>query len=599
MREFLKWIAASAIGTLVGLLTFSALVGLGVGGAIAYLVATAAQEAEPEVAADSILVLDLALDIQDAVPSRGAGAVLEETLSRNDAQALSIYQTVHAIKQAAEDENILGLYIHGNSSEGFATLRELRQAIAAFQETGKPVIAYEIGASERDYYITSLADTLILNESGRLEMNGFQAETQFLAGALEKYGIGVQILQAGRYKSAVEPFIRTDSSAEAQEQTQALLEDLWQEFLTAVAAARSLPQSQLQQIADTGGILLASEAQELGLVDQIGYYDDVLTTLRDITGEDESVGEEITSVDVASYSRIIRSPSDADEIAVVYANGGIVMGNGREAGIGVRSFSRTLRQLRQDEAVKAVVLRINSPGGGATAAEILTDAIRRLNAEKPVIISMGNAAASGGYMMATGAEYIFASPSTITGSIGVFGLLLNWQEIANRNGVTWDSQKTAEYADMGTVSRPQTPAEIALQQSVVNELYDRFLTLVAESQDLTKAAADGVAQGRVWSGEDALSVGLVDELGGLDAAIAYAAEQAELDTWQVQEYPRPRFLELQIFERVFSRAAGRGSFGSHPFATEWDNLQATAQLLRQLEDPHGIYTRLPFTTRIR
>lgn len=599
MREFLKWMAASAIGTVLGLFAFSALVGVGIGGTIAYLVATSARNQEPEVTSDSVLVLDLAIDIQDAIPPWGAGAVIEETLSGSSPRAISIYQAIQGIKHAVEDDDIVGLYIYGNSAEGFATLRELRDAIAAFKAAGKPVIAYQIGVSERDYYVTSVADTLYLDAAGRLEINGFQSETQFLAGALQKYGVGVQVLQAGRYKSAVEPFIRTTSSPESEEQTQALLGDLWEEFLTTVAAERSPTQAQLQQLADAGGLLLPAAAQAAGLVDEVVSYDDVLAELQSLTGEDVSIGEDVASIDLVSYSKVAaRQQMDSANIAVVYAEGNIILGQGRDGFIGSESLPRTLRKLRLDDDIEAVVLRINSPGGSATASEILTEAIERLRAEKPVVVSMGNFAASGGYMMATGAERIFASPTTITGSIGVFGLLLNFQDIANRNGITWDIQKTAKFADIGSVARPQTPEELALQQAVVNQLYDRFLTLVADSQEMTKTAVDTVAQGRVWSGEDAQTAGLVDEIGGLEAAIAYAAEQAELETWTVGEYPRPQFLELRILGGLLGQVSSRFAPGDHPLAQELDSLQNTAQLLKKLEDPQGAYTRLPFTTRI-
>lgn len=600
MRQFLKWMAASTIGTLLGLVAFTALIGVGVGGTLIYLISTAAQEAEPTIEPDSVLVLDLRTNIQDGVPPRGAGAVLEETLSRsNTPQALSLYQALRAIRQAAEDEAISALYIHGDAASGFTTLREVREAIEAFKAAEKPVIAYDINLTERDYYVMSLADTLVLDAAGRLEINGFQSETQFLAGALEQYGIGVQVLQAGRYKSAIEPFTRTESSPEAEEQTQALLADLWEEFLTTVSAARSLPVPQLQQLANRGGLLLAPEALQSGLVDQVGHYDDVLSELQAITGQEASAGEDVSSIDLASYSRMADRDQTGEEIAVVYAAGSILVGNSREGIVGSESLSRTLRKLRFDDDVAAVVLRINSPGGSATASEILADAVRRLQAEKPVVISMGNAAASGGYMVATGGSHIFASPTTVTGSIGVFGLLLNFQEIANRNGITWDVEKTAQFADITTVARPQTPAEISLQQTVVNELYDRFLALVAESQDLSRAEVDEVAQGRVWSGKGALAASLVDEIGGLEAAIAHAAEQAELKTWTVQEYPRPKFLEIQFLEGILSQATSSLGAGSHPLTQELQNLQAATQLLQTLEDPNGAYMRLPFTTQIK
>lgn len=598
MREFLKWMAASAIGTVIGLVAFAGLLGVGATGFLVYLLTTGSEDPEPEVEPSSLLVFDLSTQIRDGVPPSGASVVLEETLSGSSSQAISIYQAVRAIRAAADDDAIAGLYLYGNSGAGLATLDELRQAIADFQAADKPVIAYEVGWSERDYFLTSIADTVMLDSAGLLEFNGFQAEMQFLAGAFEKYGIGVQVLRAGRYKSAVEPFVRTTISPEEREQTQALLGSLWQGVLTAVGESRTQTSADLQGLANAGGLLMAADAQAAGLVDETAFYDTVLETLQGITGDEASVGEDITSIDLVAYSRVARSreTKSRNVVAIVYAEGEIVLGSGGEGLIGSDDLARTLRDLRLDDAVKAVVLRINSPGGGATASEQIADAVRRLQAEKPVIVSMGNLAASGGYMMAAAGDRIFASASTITGSIGVFGLLLNLQDIGNRNGVTWDVVKTAPFADIGTLARPQNPQELALQQSVVDTLYDRFITLVAEGRDMPEAQVDAVAQGRVWSGTDAQTAGLVDDIGGIEAAIAYAADQADLDTWQVKEYPQPRSLESQILDSLFGEIMGRLPGARTPFLGELATLHTQLSLLDTLNDPHGIYMRLPFTT---
>ncbi len=600
MGKFLKWMAASAIGTIIGLLVFVALLGIGAGGLVMVFLATTTSESEPSLDPDSVLVIDLSTTIRDAVPPSGASVVLEETLSGSSNEAISIYQALRAIEHAADDEKIVGIFLYGNSANGLATLGELRQALETFKDAGKPIFAYEVGWAERDYYLTSIADKVILDASGLLEFNGFRSETQFLAGALEKYGIGVQVLRAGRYKSAIEPFVRTSSSPEEQEQTEALLADLWQVFLTAVDSSRDSSPSKLQQIADAGGILLPEEAQAAGLVDQVAYYEDVLAELQDLTGAEASVGEDIPSVDLVSYSTLIRAEgTEAEDIvAIVYAEGEIVFGEGGEGVIGSDSLSRTLRDLRLDDAVKSVVLRIDSPGGGASASEVIADAVRRLQAEKPVVISMGDLAASGGYMIAAEGSRIYASPNTITGSIGVFGLLLNFETIANRNGITWDVVKTARFADIDTVARPQSPAELALQQTVVDELYDRFITLVAEGRNLPRASVENVAQGRVWSGQAAQTQGLVDELGGLMAAIDHAAEQAELGSWSVEEYPQPLSFEEQIIASLFGEVSSRLQGSSSPLLAEWSALQTSLAHLETLNDPRGAYTRLPFTTEV-
>ncbi|WP_346290746.1 signal peptide peptidase SppA [Sphaerothrix gracilis] len=602
MRDFLKYAAASAVGAFVSLVALIILLGFGAVGLFTFVVATASRDTEPQVEDKSLLVFDLSIDITNSIPPTGPEIVIEEALYGDLGQAVSLQTVLATLDQAANDDRIVGLLLQGNTFEGLSTLREVREGLARFKATGKPIFAYEMGWAERDYYLVSVADSLILNPAGILELNGFSAETQFLAGALQKYGVGVQVLRAGRYKSAVEPFIRTESSPEEREQTQALLTDLWQEFLTVAAAERSLTPQQLQQIADTGGLLMADEALQAGLVDEIAYFDEVLADLRDLTESDADVLEDFPQVELTEYGEIAALASDNDSdntVAVVYAEGEIVGGESAPGLIGSETLTRLLRELRQDEGVKAIVLRINSPGGGATASELITREVELAGEVKPLMVSMGDLAASGGYMMAAPGDKIFATPTTITGSIGVFGLLLNLKEIANENGITWDVVKTAEFADIGTIARPQSPQELALQQDIVNTLYSRFLTIVSESRDMTTAEVDQVAQGRVWSGTDAAAVGLVDEIGGLDDAIAAAASAAELEDWIVEEYPQPRTLEEQIFESLFGRIISRLPAAQDPLTQEVYALRDRLRTLGLLGDPRGFYTRIPFTTTIK
>ena len=645
MRDFLKYAAASAVGTLVGLFTLVALLGLGAMGMVGLILASSSNESEPELDEASVLVFDLSTDIMDAVPYSGAGVVFEEAFYGGSYEAISLYSAISAIEAAAEDEDITGIFLTGNTFEGFATLKEIRDALLDFKETsGKPIIAYETGWGERDYYLTSVADKIYLNPAGLMELNGFRAEIQFLAGALEKYGVGVQVLRVGRYKSAVEPFIRESSSPEEKQQTEALLTDLWQDFLQTASTNRDLTPQALQTIADGGGLLMAEEAKAAGLIDEVAFFDEVLRELRGLG--DESADEDVETdaeaqdtesasdsnsdvvedeVDVAevddtdvedfdddsfpnvtlqAYSRMAAADDGGffqdDTVAVVYAEGEIVSGEGVSPGLVTsEGLAKTLRQVRRDNDVSAVVLRVNSPGGSALASEIIAREVSLLAEEKPLVISMGDFAASGGYMIAAPGSKIFASPSTITGSIGVYGLLLNFQEIANRNGITWDVMKTAKFADIDTVSRPQSEEELQIQQDFVNDLYDRFIGLVADAREVDKAAINEVAQGRVWSGSDALEVDLVDEMGGLNDASAAAAEAAELEDWQVQEFPRPQSLEEQIIESLFgSGVVSRLPWAKDPVSEELLKLRDDLSTLGALNDPNGVYMRLPFTTEI-
>ncbi len=614
MRDFFKVAAASAVGTVVGLFSLLLLLGLGAFGLVGVLLSSNNSEPEVELEDKSVLVFDLDTDIVDGVPPE-AGALFELSGGR---RSVSTYSALAAIAAAAEDDKILGIYLQGSPQEGLATLKEIRTALSTFKDSGKPIWAYSTGFDENDYYIASVADNLVLAPVGLVEINGFRAETQFLGNALDKYGVGVQVLRVGKYKSAVEPFTRSQSSAESKQQTQALIGDFWKDFLQTVAGDRDITAEQLQTIADAGGLVEADAALSSGLVDRLGFYDDVLTGLKTLTGTEEEDIEADAFVEdekdvfpqtsLADYAQIAGRERDRknnadDAVAVVYAEGGIVMGEETQPGsITSEGLASTLRRVRKDEDIKAVVLRVNSPGGSALASEIITREAKLLAEEKPLIVSMGDYAASGGYMISAPAAKIMASPTTITGSIGVFGLLLNFQEIANNNGITWDVVKTAKFADMQTASRPQTEAELNIQQGYVDTLYDRFMTIVAEGRDVPKTRVSQVAQGRVWSGEDAIQANLVDELGGLNDAIALAATSADLEDHAVREFPRFPSFEEQLIDSIFgagiTSSLTRLPWNKDPLTDELLKLREEFTLLESLNDPNNTYMRLPFTTDI-
>ncbi len=614
MRDFFKVAAASAVGTLVGLFSLLLLLGIGAFGLVGVLLSSSNTEPEVDLEDKSLLVFDLETDIVDGVPA-DIGALFG---AYGAERSVSLYNTLEAIAAAAKDDKISGIYIKGDSNEGLATLKEVRAALSEFKESGKPIWAYNTSFDERNYYITSVADNLVLAPVGTMEVNGFRSETQFLANALQKYGVGVQVLRVGRYKSAVEPFIRSQSSPEAKQQTQALIGDLWKDFLQTVSSDRQVTPQQLQTLADAGGLIESDQALSAGLVDKLGFYDEVLDELKKLTGtETEDIDPEsytdkdedvLPQTSLADYADIAKTQRDRtgpdDAVAVVYAEGEIVMGEEVVPGsITSEGLASTLRRVRRDEDVKAVVLRVNSPGGSAVASELITNEVQLLAKAKPLIVSMGDYAASGGYMISAPGAKIMASPTTITGSIGVFGLLLNFQEIANKNGITWDVVKTAKFADMQTVTRPQTEAELTIQQSYTDTLYDRFMGIVAEGRDISKERVAQVAQGRVWSGEDAIAANLVDELGGLEDAIALAAKTAELKEHSVNEFPKLPSLEEQLLNSIFSTGMQTGLASHLP----WNKDSLTDQLLKlkdeftlleSLNDPNNTYMRLPFTTEI-
>jgi protease-4 len=612
MRNFLKQTFASVVGSLLGLFIFF---GLGTTAVLLLLIVVASRDTGPQVQEKSVLVYDLSLNITDAQSKSSTSDLIQGALSGENNNTIALRQVLDNLEKARRDPRIIGIYLDGShsteaSSTGYAKLKEVRQALERFRAAGKTIIAYSTNWREREYYLSSVANTIVLNPLGAMEINGLSTQTLFLSQALEKYGIGVQVIRVGKFKAAVEPLIRTGLSPENRQQTQKLLGDVWGEWRAAVGKSRKLSQQQVQAIADNQGLLLADPALKQGLVDKVTYFDQVLGQLKQLTGEDQE-NKSFRQISLAKYADVSGKAlglehNSKNHIAIVYAEGNIVDGQGGVGEVGGDRFARIFRRLRQDEDVKAVVLRVNSPGGSATASEVIQREVRLTGQLKPVVVSMGDVAASGGYWIVTDASRIFAEPNTITGSIGVFGLLLNVQKLANNNGITWDVVKTGKYADSQTVSRPKSPEELALYQRSVNHIYDLFLSKVAQGRKLPQQTVEQIAQGRVWSGLAAKQIGLVDEIGGLDAAIQYAAQQAKLgNDWQLQDYPEVRTLE----ERLLGRLTGevRSVLGKNntarqlapdPLTAEFYKLRDEIAILQSMNDPLGVYARLPFNLKI-
>ena len=591
MRNFLKQILATLIGSFTGLVLFSI---LGTGSLLALLLIIGSRDGQPQVESGSVLVFDLSKPIQDTQPPFD---VTQALFSPED-RPLTLQQVVNTIEQARQDESVSGILLDGTegaNTTGYGVLQEVRKALVAFQESDKEIIAYDTSWSQREYYVASVADQIILNPLGNLEMTGLRSEQTFFAGALEKYGVGIDIVRVGEYKSAVEPFTREGFSQKNEEQLTSLLDDLWGEWLDGVSTQREISVETLQQIVDTQGLLLPEQAREAGLIDDIAYRDEVIGQLKAVSQSQEE-DSSFPNIALARYSEVIQEDREVSEnkIAVLQAQGAIVAGEGALDNIGSSRFVKKIRQLREDDAVKAVVLRINSPGGSATASDVILRELKLTQAEKPVMVSMGNTAASGGYWIALGGTQIFAQPTTVTGSIGVFGILPNIQELANENGITWDEVSTGDLAGLNTISRPKTEGELAVLQGTVNRIYNQFIDRVAENRDLSVEEVKAIAQGRVWSGKQAQEIGLVDQLGGLDSAIAQAAKSAELgDDWQVEAYPRLNPLQ----ERLLGRFQGEVRLlmsPETPLDQRLEKFQTTWENLKVLNDPNQAYARLPF-----
>ncbi len=598
MRQFIKQVFASVVGTVVALSIFGV---IGVTG-LALLIITATADRGRQVLRDnSILVLDLSIPISDTE----SPVDISQLVTGEAAESITLRKVLQGIESAQVDDNVVALFLDGSqlsggNPTGYAVLKEVRAALERFRESGKEIIAYDLDFSESEYYLASVANRVILNPMGSVEVNGLASEQIFFADALEQLGIGVQIIRVGQYKSAVEPLVQNEFSPENEAQLQAVLDDIWTDYLNTVAKIRPFTATELQEeVVDRQGFLLSPEAKTSGLIDEIAYLDEVIADFREMTGES---GEEnsFRQVSLSQYSNgYVRATTDIftdEQIAVVYAEGSIVNGQGGITEIGADRFSQLLRELRQDDNVKAIVLRINSPGGSATASEVIAREVELITQEKPLVVSMGNTAASGGYWIATEATHIFAKANTITGSIGVFGVLPNAQELANNNGITWDVVKTGEFADSNTLSRPKTEQELAIYQNVVDGIYEQFISKVARSRQLAPERVAEIAQGRIWSGKKAQEIGLVDSIGGLDAAIAFAAKEAELtEDWQVTEYPYQPTLEEQVLKRIFGEGSSQNQ---DPLTREFLKLKEDLAMFKTFDDPRGIYVRLPLNLRI-
>ena len=597
MRSFLK----SVLASFTALLLFSGLGIVSLTAVFVLLIASASKDVRPEIEANTVLTIDLSIPSQDALMELRPGEAQQQLLSEQDTASLSLRLVTGAIAQAASDPNIVGLYLDGTQGAfvtGLANALEVRRAIDTFRASGKPIIAYDRDWSERALVLGTAATELAIDPLGTVELNGLRSESLFLGGAFEKYGIGVQVVRVGDYKSAVEPLTRKDFSPENREQTTVVLKDLWCSFLTTIAAHRSLDATALQAMTDKTGLLIAEEAVRQKVVDRVAYTDEIETRLKELTEVTEA-DESFRQIDPEAYAQAIQLYEDdreAAEIAVIYARGAIVDGEGDGEQIGGDQLAKELRDLRLDDDVKAVVLRVDSPGGSATASEVIKREVALISETKPIVVSMGNVAASGGYWISMVADEIIAEPNTITGSIGVFGVLFNLEQIATNNGASWDGVQTAPFANLETVSRPKTAAELALIQKLIDRIYTQFVSEVAKGRNLPEAKVREIARGRVWSGTAALNNGLVDQLGGLDTAIASAAKRAKLDEWHVEEYPRTKTLEEKIIERL----EGIHLFGSRRAATpstaierEWQRLQTELADLASFNDPIGAYTRLP------
>ena len=530
MKQFFKFVFASMLGVILS--SFLLLVIFIIG--ITAVVSTSKDDVE--IKENTILHVNLNLPIQE----RSAPNPLDnlDIGPFKGEKVLGLDQILKGIKHAKTDNNIKGIYLDVSYMvTGFATIEEIRTALIDFKTSGKFIIAYSEVYTQGAYYLASVANKVYLNPQGMLELKGFSSNIMFYKGALDKLDIEAQIIKVGTYKSAVEPFILGEMSDANRLQTTELLGSLYKHFTAGIAASRKIPQDSIIAIADGLKSRSPEDAVKYKLVDALKYKDEVLDELKAKTSIEKT--KNLNTVTLSEYAKTVKTISSAsDRIAVIYANGEINGGEGDENSIGSEGISRSLRKARLDENVKAVVLRVNSPGGSSLASDVIWREVLLTKKVKPVIVSMGDYAASGGYYIACAADSIFAEPNTITGSIGVFAIIPNMKGFLNNKlGVTFDGVKTGQFADLGDVSRPLTGAEKMILQREVNRTYQDFTKRVAEGRHISQTYVDSIGQGRVWTGEQAIKLKLVDRLGHLDDAIASAAKKAKLKEYKIVTYP--------------------------------------------------------------
>jgi len=599
--RFLSTLAASVIGTLIafGLVIFFLV--------FFFFALSLSSDQAPSVQSGSVLTIPLEGD----VPERVTDDPFQKAFEDGPSYDLRDLQT--SLRKARTDARIQAVWLRLKGlSAGWATIEEIRQAVHRTRRSGVPVIASsdEFGMSEKDYFVASAADSVFAGPQSSFEYNGFATILSFFEGTFERLDLEPQIIRAGKYKSAGEPFMRKDLSEANREQLSALLETVNDQFMTTVAEARGRSVEALNRMADEEAFLSSTVAAERGLVDEILYENEVRDRLRSITDGGMTGG--LSTVSVEEYRQVSMSSTGQSytgtgRVDVVYAEGNIVAGEadgqvpfGGAQTLGSTDLTEALETARTSSKTQAVVLRVSSPGGSAAASEAMWRAVKRTAAEKPVVVSMGDVAASGGYYLAAGADSIVADPTTTTGSIGVFGLVVDARDFFdNQLGVTFDQVQTSPYADLFSPTQDLEERERQLIGQSIDQTYQTFLQRVADGRGLSVSAVDEVAQGRVWSGRDAVEVGLVDTTGTLTDAVAMAGAAAGLGEgpYRTRLLPRPQTFVQRLSKQFASQA--RHAWRSATMSTMGESFWEKKQMLDRVVGSQGaVQTRLPFTPTV-
>jgi protease IV len=584
MKQFFKFMLASMTGYLLlwivmGLIFFS----------IVASIASFAKKTTVVIDSNSVLTLKLDKPIPDRTSENPFDSFDFGSMTSNKTEGVD--NLLKIIKRAADDSKIKGIFLDlTDIPSGIATIEEIRNALIDFKKSNKFIYAYSEEYSQRAYYIASIADKIYLNPQGAVTFKGLAAEMMFFKGTLEKLDVQVQVIRHGKFKSAIEPFILDKASDANREQYQKLLDVIWKQMLDGISKERKISNAELMQIADSLKIQNAEDALKYKLVDKLVYRDELLDEIKAKTGIDKK--DEISFVSPSKYLRSKEGKTNISfgkkKIAVIYAIGDIVSGEGSDKVIGSERISKAIREARSDSSVRAIVLRINSPGGSALASDVIWREVILAKKVKPVVVSMGDLAASGGYYIACGATKIYAEPNTLTGSIGVFGLIPNLGNFfKNKLGITVDAIKTNKYSDYITTTRAMQPYETKVLTNEIENIYQVFIGHVAEGRNMTKAQVDSIGQGRVWSGIDGKRLGLVDELGGIDMAIKEAAKLAGLEQYKIVNYPKVKDTFTQIIEQL------KGDETSVKIKEALGENYVYYEYLQNIKSQKGIQARMP------
>ena len=589
MKDFFKYVLATIVGIVILFVVMAIL------GAMSLVGMVASGEATKNVSDNSVLVVNLSGTMEEQAGDNTLNQFLGSAAS-----TMGLQETLEAIQMAKENDNVKGIYIEaGSFSADYASLQEVRNALLDFKKSGKWIVAYGDIYTQATYYLCSVADKVWMNPSGEIDWHGMASQPIFVKDLLAKVGIKMQVIKVGKYKSATEMYTEDHMSDANREQTQAYINSIWKQITNDVSSSRKISVDSLNAYADRLVMFEGAEAQKkYKLVDALLYHDQVKAEVKKLLKLDDD--KSINQLSISDMQTVKRK-KDGEQVAVYYAYGdivdsptqGMLMGGGHQ--IVANDVNNDLQSLADDDNVKAVVIRVNSPGGSAYASEQLWHQIEVLKQKKPVVVSMGGYAASGGYYMSSGANYIFAEPTTLTGSIGIFGTIPDRSELMTKKlGLKFDEVKTNKNAAFGTSSRPFNAEEISYLQSYINRGYQLFRKRVADGRKMTIEQVEAIAQGHVFTGADALKIKLVDELGGLDKAIAKAAQLAKIDEYYTNNYPAPP----SIFDQLMNQAKG-GNYLDDQLRVALGEYYQPFMLMREANQMSPVQARLPYFLNIK